>query len=247
VFENHASKIADMLSQLDVFIAEGERDRQLSKKFGFKGESYIFPSVGGGFEVPLLPLSMPSQRKKILVKGTQDMVRRGLVALRAIERCADVLQEYEIVLYSSNEITQNAATHIAVRTGLKFAILADVDQLRMLSENASARINLCVNMSDGVPNAMLEAMMMGAFPIQSDTSMAAEWIEDSRTGMIVPPEDPEIIERAVRRALQDDRMVDSAMEANRKKIAEELEYSKVRSRVIDFYKNQMHSINDQRN
>lgn len=233
--ESHATLIRRMLKEIDVFIAEGHRDKQLATEFGFAGKVYTFPSVGGGFKIPENNFPAPSGRKKILIKGTQDIVRRGLVAIRALEKCIDVLQCYEIILYSSNEITQAAAAMFYHHTGKKIIILEDVSQAEMLALNGEARVNICVNKSDGVPNAMLEAMLMGAFPIQSDTSMANEWLDHNKTGMIVPPEDPDIIEKAIRKALEDDEMVDQAAKINRRMIEEKLEYNSIGKSIIAMY------------
>ena len=233
--ETHAQLIADLLRNIDVFIAEGSRDEDLARKFGFTGKVYTFPSVGGGFKIPGTHFVQPSARIKILVKGTQDIVRRGLVAIRALEKCIDLLDGYEIVLYSSNEITQAAAEMFYHHTGKRMHILGDVTQTEMLALNGQARLNICVNKSDGVPNAMLEAMLMGAFPIQSDTSMADEWLSHNKTGMIVPPEDPDIIEQSIRKALRDDDMVDRAATINRQIIKEKLEYNNIGRTIIAMY------------
>jgi glycosyltransferase involved in cell wall biosynthesis len=232
----HLALIQKTLDSLDVLIVEGQRDAQLARDLGYKGESYIFPSVGGGFRHPGIGWLPPSQRRMILVKGTQDVVRRGLVAIRALARCKDVLEGYELALYSSNEETRAAAQLFKYETGLEFKIIGHVSQQEMMVLNSRSRVNISVNMSDGVPNAMLEAMSMGCFPIQSWTSMADEWIINGRTGMLVPPEDPEVIEQAIRLSLADDQMVDSAAIVNSEKIRNELDYEEMRSRVLRFYK-----------
>lgn len=51
---------------------------------------------------------------------------------------------------------------------------------------------------------------MGSFPIQSDTIAADEWIENGIAGIIVPTEDPVVIESAIRKVHSDDKMVDRA-------------------------------------
>jgi len=48
---------------------------------------------------------------------------------------------------------------------------------------------------------MLEAMTMGALPIQSDAGGARAWIHDGENGLLVAPEDPEAVEAAIRRAV----------------------------------------------
>jgi glycosyltransferase involved in cell wall biosynthesis len=78
-------------------------------------------------------------------------------------------------------------------------------------------------------------MIMGAFPIQSYTSCADEWIENGKTGLIVPPEDPEIIAVAIRRALTDDALVDSAAEENMRVATERLDQSIIQPQVIAMY------------
>jgi glycosyltransferase involved in cell wall biosynthesis len=232
----HVPRLRETLAEIDVLLVEGRRDEDLSRRLGYSGVVQTFPSVGGGFVIPETALLPASARKKILVKGTQDIVRRGLVALRALERCADLLDGYEIILYSSNEITRVAAELFRGRTNLNISVLSHVSHEEIFGLNAEARISLCVNMSDGLPNAMLEAMLMGAFPIQSDTSLAGEWITHGMTGMLVPPEDPDIIELALREALSNDEMVDHAATVNRKRIADDLSFEKIRNSVIGMYR-----------
>jgi len=232
---SHVMPIRETLSAIDVLIVEGNRDAVLARQYGFKGVLKTFPCGGGGFKIPDLPVSQTSTRKKILVKGTQDMVRRGLVALRALERCADCLADFEIYLYSSNEITQAAAELFYSQTGKKINILNEISHNEMLVLNKEARINICINKSDGLPNSMLEAMMMGTFPIQSNTSIAEEWITHGQTGMLVPAEDPEMIERAIREALTNDALVDNAAPVNRARIIESLNYDKIRMATVALY------------
>jgi glycosyltransferase involved in cell wall biosynthesis len=64
----------------------------------------------------------------------------------------------------------------------------------MLSMNGKARISITLNISDGVSTSLLEAIVMGAFPIQSYTACANEWVEDGKTGLLVHPEDTESVE-----------------------------------------------------
>ena len=76
---------------------------------------------------------------------------------------------------------------------------------------------------------------MGSFPIQSWTACADEWIEDGKTGLLVPPEDPDVVEKAIRRALTDDELVNRAAEENWRTAIERLDASKLKEKVINFY------------
>ena len=74
-----------------------------------------------------------------------------------------------------------------------------------------------------------------SFPIQSCTACADEWIVHGVSGMIVPPEDLAIIEMAIRVALNDDNLVDSAAELNWKTSQKRLDGNFVKQNMIDMY------------
>jgi glycosyltransferase involved in cell wall biosynthesis len=76
---------------------------------------------------------------------------------------------------------------------------------------------------------------MGAFPIQSCTACANEWIEDGKSGFIVPPEDPPAVAEAIRRALTDDALVNRAAEINAKTVRERLDDSIIQPQVVKMY------------
>lgn len=234
--EEHIGKIKNMLSGINFFIAEGERDVLLAKSYGYINETLIFPSVGGGFKIPIIDFVKPSQRKKIILKGTQDIVRRGLCALRALEICKDLLNDYEIILYSSCYETKIAAELFFHSTGNKIIIAEELSQEQVLILASEARISICTNLSDGLPNAMLEAMMMGSFPIQSNTCISDGWIENDTTGFLVPPEDSELIAAKIRIALTNNKLVDEAATINMNLIKMKLGYEFIKNEAIKMYK-----------
>jgi len=59
---------------------------------------------------------------------------------------------------------------------------------------------------------------------------------DGESGILVPPDDPEIVAAAVRRALTDDELVDRAAETNARVATERLDYSLIQPQVIDMYR-----------
>ena len=82
---------------------------------------------------------------------------------------------------------------------------------------------------------MLEAMVMGAFPIQSDTVSTAEWITHGDNGLLVPAEDPVAIAAAIRRALSDYALVDRAAEINARITSERIDRTVIQPQVIAVY------------
>lgn len=89
--------------------------------------------------------------------------------------------------------------------------------------------------ADALSTSFLEAMAMGAFPIQSHTACVEEWAEDGKTALRVHPDDPESVAAAIRRAVTDDELVDRAAEINGRTVRERLDQAVIQSQVIAAY------------
>jgi glycosyltransferase involved in cell wall biosynthesis len=174
-------------------------------------------------------------RRVIMVKGYQGWAGRAQDALESVAMCGDLLRGYEVVVYAASPAVAQQAQRLRVDSGLNIRIVPRRPHGEILELFGRARIAIGVNITDGVPNAMLEAMTMGAFPIQSDTESTAEWISHGENGLLVEPGNPQQIADAIRRALLDDALVDSAARRNASIIRERLELSAVRTKVIDMY------------
>jgi glycosyltransferase involved in cell wall biosynthesis len=96
-------------------------------------------------------------------------------------------------------------------------------------------VSIGLSISDGLSTSALEAMVMGAFPVQSNTSCLTELVNDGETALMVPAEDPVEVAAAIRRALSDDAMVDRAAEFNARLAAEHLDYNVIQPRVVEVY------------
>ena len=235
----HAAKIRSVLESCDYYSCETKRDVQLARDFGFKGEILpVLPNTGG-FDLAkidsLKKSGLTSDRRVILLKGPQGWVYRGLVGLRALVLCADVLKGYTIAIYLAAPEVRDAAIALSKETGIPVEIIPYCSHEEMLRWHSRARISIGLAMSDGISTSFLEAIVMGSFPIQSNTGGAGDWIVDGQTGILVPPEDTAAIATAVRRVLTDDELVDLAAVANEKTVRERLDYEHVRSQVMAMY------------
>jgi len=239
----HRHRIREVLEHCDYYSCEVQRDVDLALNFGFKGTVLpVYPN-SGGFKPELLErlrkeTVTTSRRKVIMLKGYQGWSGRALVGIRSLERCADVLKGYTVVIYCNTVAADIniAAELLSQSTGIEVKRLpANTPNEEILSFHGQARISIGLSISDAISTSLLEAMAMGSFPIQSDTSCAKEWITDGISGLIVPPEDPEIIEQAIRRALSDDDLVDTAAGINEQKIRKDADYDKLKELTIQSY------------
>jgi len=235
----HVDKIKAVLSACDYYDCECHRDVAIGRAFGFKGEVLpVLPNTGG-FDLNRMQLlrqiGPTSARRLILLKGYQGWAGRALVGLRAIALSADVLNGYCVAVYLAGEDVRIAAALVNHTTGIPIEIIPHSLHEDMLRLHGRARVSIGLSIGDAASTSMLEAMVMGSFPIQSNTSCADEWIVNGKSGFIVPPEDPEPIAAAIRRAVEDDALVNSAAELNAQTARERLNYLLIQPQVIAMY------------
>jgi glycosyltransferase involved in cell wall biosynthesis len=145
------------------------------------------------------------------------------------------LWRYSIAIFSAGQDVKIAAELFALDTGIPVEIIPPCSHASMLKKYGQARVYIGLSISDAISTSLLESIVMGAFPIQSCTACADEWIVDGQSGLIVPPEDVDLIEKALRLALTDDSLVDRADSLNKETARKRLSSTVIQPKVIDFY------------
>ena len=238
----HTERVKSVMASCNYFISDCNRDVCLATDYGFRGKVLGVVPGGGGFDLASLygcrAEGSVSRRLTIAVKGYHEDLYggRALVALQAIHRCAELLRPYEIVVYSASQAVQSVVHHIRIVSGLDISVLSQSAHVDMLHLMGRSRVAIGLGLSDGTPNTMLEAMLMGALPIQSNTGAADEWIRDGENGLLVPPEDVMKVEQAIRRAVADDTFVDRADEINAGIARERLDSKLIKPQVLEMYR-----------
>ena len=246
----HTERIKAVLSACTHYSCECQRDVDLAREYGFRGEVLpVLPNTGGFNLARVAQLRgdvPPSQRRLILLKGYQGWAGRALVALHAVELCARDLQGYEVGIYEGMkgpgipgvarvDEVRIAAELVSRSTGIPIQVISHCTHEEMLAWYGKARAYVGLSISDAIPTSLLESMVTGAFPIQSNTGAAEEWVIDGESGIIVPPEDPGAVAAAIRRAVSDDALVDRAAEINARVAREKLDEMLIRPRVVTMY------------
>jgi len=239
----HEPLIRGVLAECGYYSCECRRDVCLARAFGFRGTVLpVFPN-SGGFDLDLAArLVRPgpvSARRLVMLKGYQSFAGRALVGIRALERCADLLKSagYEVAVYSAAPEVAIAAELFSKSTGVPVRIVPkETPHAEILALHGQARASLGLSISDAISTSLLEALVMGSFPVQSFTACADEWIEDGVTGLLVPPDDPDVVEAALRRALTDDGLVDGAAVKNGLLAAERLDRRLLKPMAVGIYR-----------
>ena len=168
------------MENCDYYSCECKRDVGLAQQFWFRGIVFDpYPNTGG-FEPDLIDdyrkaAGSTSLRKVIMVKGYQGWAGRALIAIRALERCGEIIRDYNVVIYSnvSGEDIEIASTLLFQNTGAEVTILPlNTPNTEIMRYHSLARISIGLSMGDAISTSLLEAMAMGSFPIQSCTAYA---------------------------------------------------------------------------
>ncbi|TMM31348.1 glycosyltransferase [Polaribacter aestuariivivens] len=241
--KSHKSKIKKSLQKIDYFFLECKRDGKLIKAINSKSNiiSTNFPG-GGGYKIKKYQqYSLPvKERKLIMIKGYEHNFGRALSVLNAIEIIIEDVRNYDIYVYSAHNKVIDKIEEINKKyiINIKYSSrYSQISHIELLEKFGKAKIAIGNNISDGIANTLLEAIICGAFPIQSNPGgVTEEYIEDGKNGFLIEnPEDSNEIAFKIKKVLNNAVLLENAFNIN-KDISEKLEYSKIKKEVLEAYK-----------
>lgn len=234
--DSHRARLVHLLKKVDRYAAECLRDVDLARSLGYRGAVMKVNPNAGGFERTVLDrrAPLPSSKTLIMVKGYQGWVGRAHIAIASLEVMAADLKDYEIVFYSCNLSTMFRATRMAKRTGLRVRAYPKgaLSNEEMLDKFSRALVYVGLSLSDGISTSMLEAMAMGAIPVQTSTSCCDEWF--SNTGIAIHDLDPQEVAKGIRAAIKLAVTTDSAAR-NKEIIRSRASQEVIAEQALSFY------------
>lgn len=236
----HLDRIKKVLSIADYYSAECERDYDLAYRFGFSGVSLPCIPNAGGFNLDFESLftELASTRNQIIVKGYGGNFGRVDLVIEAINLILSEYPNLKIYFYS---VTPDILPQIIQLKRKYYEIINYSEVKNPLSQSqlyeifAHSRIYVGCSASDGISTSFLEALAFGAYPIQSDTSCAQEWLDKGAIGTLVPLISTEIY-KSIKIALENDELVDTAQKQNQIIANAHLKYAYVKSKSMEFYR-----------
>lgn len=239
-----ATRLRRLLRDCDYYAAECHRDVALARAFGFRGEIVGVWPVAGGIDADrasvLRSPGPPSARRAIALKGVAGSYGRVDVALRAIERCGDQLGGWELCGYQMDPDVAAEARAVAQTVGMRFTLLSssgvrESPHDAILAMHGRSRIAIGLNRTDGISTSFLEAIVMGALPIQGHGSCGYELTPPGRGALFVDARDVDGVTDALRRAITDDALVDGAAAINAEVVRTSVDRRRIAQRVLDGY------------
>jgi glycosyltransferase involved in cell wall biosynthesis len=239
-FSYHSERIIECLKMAKYYSAECVRDYKLAQKFGFTG-----------INLPLVPNSTtfsenhfdqvftsPSQRNQIIMKCYGSTFGYGEMLLQLAHEALLDYPDINIYAYSVTEELIEKAEVIKKSHPGRFrytSVRSPISHNKMLEEFSQSRIYIGASKSDGVSTSFLEALATGAFPIQTSTSCAGEWVDSgARAGIVNPIKTA--IEEQLKQVIYDFETLREAQEKNLELAKARLSYSVISKITCDFYK-----------
>jgi hypothetical protein len=232
-------EIKEVLFYVDFMFADCFRDYVLAKKYGFNGELLGIYPTGGGYDFSVYDKYMSpfSSRQIILIKGYEHKFGRCNNVLKGIERLKKELVNYQIVVFGANQKVLDFSNSIGIDTWENFKIYKQLNHNEILRLMGQSLIYIGNSISDGMPNTLLEAIVMGVFPIQSNPGGAtAELIQNRKNGMLIEDsENLSEIKKVVVEIFNDFSVIENGIQYNLQYIKPKLEYHFIKTEVLKKY------------
>jgi glycosyltransferase involved in cell wall biosynthesis len=238
-FPNELDKIIKTLPHFDYMFADCDRDSIIAEKLGFKGR-YLgtFPG-GGGYDINYWKKYTRefTKRNIILIKGYQGELGRSRFVIKAISDLKEMLQDFQIVIFGSSEELFEDIVETGVDSWLNVRINKNITHKEVMKLMGKTKIYIGNCISDGMPNTLLEAIVMEAFPIQSNPGGAtAEIIKHKINGLLIEnSENEKEIADHIKKSLNNSKMMQDAIEYNNKFVKPKLDREFISRQVNQRY------------
>jgi glycosyltransferase involved in cell wall biosynthesis len=239
--KSHKTKIKNVLKRVNYLHTDCERDFKLAQQLGFLGKHMGVIPGGAGYKLEALKdYKLPvDERKTILIKGYQNKFGRGLNVIKALEKLQIDINDYNIAIFGAHK----EVIEYMDKCQLPFQIYHrhELTQDKLLEIMGKSLIYIGNNISDGMPNTLLEAIIMGTFPIQSNPGgVTEEIIHDGENGFLIKdPENVNEIMDLIFQAISNPILMQKAIEINYNLAEERLNYRDNKIKVIGIYENIM--------
>lgn len=154
------------------------------------------------------------REKEIVAVGRIDENKNHELLIRAFAGIAREIPDYKLIIYGEGDCRERL-TALAEELGLSDRILFPGSTDRVADAIYKARVFVLPSNTEGVPNTLIEAMVMGLTVLSTDCPCGgpADLIEDGVNGILTPVGDVEKMKENLHRLIKDVQMADRLGEA----------------------------------
>ena len=234
--KGHKAALRLLMSQSEYFSAECQRDYRLAESAGFRGQTMECVPVSGSLQPNFV--AGTKVRRYIAVKGYQTRWGLGLAALRQAFKFVGgkAGKGYEIFAFSCTLPTYLYCWFKKTfqRSKVTFFYKGTLNHDQVLAHLAKSIIYVGASKADGISTSMIEAMSQGAFPIQTSTSCASEWLSPN-SGVLLKVDEVNSLASIINDLLSGATDFEASRNLNFTTIASRLNPSVVREKIWSSY------------
>ena len=231
----------NFLHRTNYLITDCKRDYNIAKKNGFNNKFLgVFPG-NGGLQIDVSKIKSLNERSIILIKGYEDGIGKASVVLKALELVKPtILKDKCIIIYSADLILESQIKSSKILSKLPITFYSRynfVTNYKLLELMGESCIYIGNSISDGLPNGLLEAMAMGAFPIQSNPgNVTEEIVKNGENGFLIQnPLDEKEISQLIENSLNDKFLRKNAQDYNVNFIDENYNRNELQAKIVKLY------------
>ena len=230
------------LKRVDYLITDCKRDYEIASQNGYTNTFLgVYPG-NGGLTIEEKDIQEIKERNVLIIKGYEDGVGKALKVIEAIELVPlKLLEKLEIIIYSSDisvkERVENSDffASLNVKIYIRGQFISNTKLLQFMGQSV---IHVANSISDGMPNVLLEAMGMGAFPIQSNPGkVSEEVITHGLNGFLIEnPLDCTEIANWIQKALTNQELRGNAQKYNIEYVNKNYNREILKQDIVQLYK-----------
>jgi glycosyltransferase involved in cell wall biosynthesis len=235
-------RLRHTLTACDQLVADNQQNYEYALSMGVQENQMsslgVVPGTGG---IDVMKLAedwkgLPSKRKILLVPKAYEWPQgKALPVLEALKLAQTRMPPCEVHMLAVSPEVRMWFHTLPDDVRARCLLHERLPRERALELMVAARAMLAPSLSDGVPNAMYEAMAAGALPIVSPLETILSLVENEQNVLFARNLYPEEIAGAIIRAMTDDALVDAAAVRNLELVKRIANREVVRPRVVAFY------------
>ena len=237
--------VNQFLNRVDFLITDCKRDYNIALQNGFKNKFLgVFPG-NGGITLDTSETTQFENRSTIIIKGYEDGVGKAIQVLEALKKVPkDTIINYKIVVFSADKEVKSVLqkdTFFQNKNVTVFDRNGFLPNSELLAIMQKALLYIGNSISDGMPNTLLEAMAMGAFPIQSNPgNVTEEVIEHGKNGFLIEnPLNIDEIAQWITVALSDEKLRQDAQHYNLDFMKKNYDRKLLKDKIVDVYQHKI--------
>ncbi len=248
----HARRTAAMrtwtqraLYRANGLMADTRRDIRLASASGFRPArpTLVVPG-GGGIDIrdfrscrldPKLIKNVPKDARLIINPRGMRLYVRNDTFFKAIPKVLALHPEAFFLCPSMTGQPQAEAWLHRLHIEKRVMLLPDLPQRQLWALFRKSEISVSVSEHDGTPNSLLEAMTAGCLPVVGDLESLREWITPGVNGLLVPPDDEQLLADAIILGLEHPELVEKAKKINLELVKERANRETVAFAIYGFY------------